>query len=684
MIKKYQDFYSQVFESGLRDISKIVKNYPSKECEIYFHQDLDGVTSALAMKAYLDTKYGIKTAEAHIIQYGGMEFAIKSTKEGRMPVLVDFAHGKPMFTIQTDHHQGQAGAEHTQSTHFKHARSNVETISGEISTNAIFTATDIKLINTVDSADFLRNDLKPSDISNSIFNISSEKSGSENRFMMGLVTNRLLLAYKNKKITGTSLDGKRKYVDRNFLECLTLDSTASLISMYTNIKHYVNNFTTKPTRVSPDGKLATPETLQDNLGAYQDRMKDYKDLEVDDEYGIAVQYGGGKMFDPGSYDRYTVFKNNPEINFYSIAWPMGLVQVAANPFKEAELDVDLGGIKDELLDKYQPILSKVWIDILSVKKVAEQDVTKMAEKGEDISQNIGFKATDLEAFYNDKMYHVVDKKIVQYTLTDDVKAIMNKPVSELNYNESQELRKYKIAWYDLINENSGGHKSITNISSWNYFPYAHPKLKDYVAKYFKIEKKPGRQGKMSYKYTDIMRQVQKDFLAILKDKINEAKGVEKTATATVERNIQVEYTSFMKLNENQEVVADMWNNSDREDRVKMLSEAIPSMSDKYADLEWNDLTPFIQEEVTEKVMVQSEDEVTENTVNEEMDVDGMEIKTGDKLLVQNGDEKVEVEVVGSCEKTSENGADCKIKIKVNGKEAYAFHNKDNGDWTIKS
>ena len=704
MIKKYQDFYSQIFESGIKDISKIVKNYPSKECEIYFHQDLDGVTSALAMKAYLDTKYSIKTVDCHIIQYGGMEFAIKSTKEGRMPVLVDFAHGKPMFTIQTDHHDSQAGAEHTKSTHFKHARSNVETISGEISPTDVFTATDIKLINTVDSADFLRHGLKPEDISNSIFNLSPEKSGSQNRFMMGLVTNRLLLAYKNKKISGTSLDGKRKYVNRNFLECLTLDSTASLVSMYTNIKHYVNNFTTNPTRSNPDGKLATPETLSQNLQAYQTRMKDYKDLEVDPEYGIAVQYGGGKMFDPGSYDRYTVFKNNPEINFYSIAWPMGLVQVSANPFKEKELDVDLGGIKDQLLDKYQPVLSKVWIDILSVKKVAEQDITKMAEKGEDVSDKIGFKATDLEAFYLDKMHHLVNGKIEQYTLTDDVKAIMNKPVNDLSYEESQELRKYKISWYDLINENSGGHKSITNISSWNYFPYAHPKLKDYVAKYFKIEKKPGRQGKMSYKYTDIMRQVQKDFLAILKEKIHVAKGVEQTATEAMERNLHVKYNSFMVLNENQEAAADIWNNCDREDRVKMLKDAIPSMSDKYADLEWNDLTPYIQEEVTKTVMVQSEGEMnenlddynfqlpggltnediesTDNQVNEEMEVDGMQIKSGDKLLVNNGSDKVEAEVTGSCEKTSENGADYQIKVKVNGKECYAYHNKDNGDWKM--
>lgn len=527
-MKKYQEFCrNQIFESGLRDIKNILKDYPSKEFEIYFHQDLDGVTSALAMKTYLNN-YGFECMDSHIIQYGGMEFAVKKTKWGRLPVLVDFAHSKPMFVIATDHHDSQAGAEQTRTTHYKTARSNVETISGEISPSDIFTAVDIKLINTIDSADFLRRGLKPEDISNSIFDIDQNLSGEDNRFMMGLVTNRLLLAYKNKKITGTSLDG-REYKDKNFLECLVLDSNASLVSMYNNIKHYINNFTTKnwlksERKYDLNGKLATPETLQKNVLDYQEKMKDYHDLKIDDEYNIGLQYGGGKMFKPGSYDRYTVFKNNPSLNFYSIAWPMGLLQVAANPFKEKELDVNLGAISNELLETYKPVFSKVWIDILSVKKVSEMDIIKMKEKGKDVSDKIGFKATDLEAFYNDKMYHLVNGKIVQYNLTDDIKKMMNKPVDSLNYNEKKELRKYKISWFDLIKENSGGHKSITNISSFNYFPYAHPKLKKYVANYFNIQKKPKKwgknKGKMSYEYGDIMRKVQNDFIEILKERID--------------------------------------------------------------------------------------------------------------------------------------------------------------------
>ena len=38
-------------EGGIRDINKLAKRYP--KAEIYFHQDLDGVVSALGMKNYL-------------------------------------------------------------------------------------------------------------------------------------------------------------------------------------------------------------------------------------------------------------------------------------------------------------------------------------------------------------------------------------------------------------------------------------------------------------------------------------------------------------------------------------------------------------------------------------------------------------------------------------------------------
>ena len=132
----------RITESGIRDISALRKRYP--KAEIYFHQDLDGVTTAIAMKKYLEDN-GIDVIDSHVIQYGDKEFAVKKLDATGdvMPVLVDFAHGKPMFVIHTDHHDRQAGAEDTKSTSFRSSRSNVETISQVVSPKELFPSSDI-------------------------------------------------------------------------------------------------------------------------------------------------------------------------------------------------------------------------------------------------------------------------------------------------------------------------------------------------------------------------------------------------------------------------------------------------------------------------------------------------------------------------------------------------------------
>ena len=83
-----------LLESGIRGIKDLVKRY--KKAKIYYHMDLDGVTTAIAMKNYLE-QHGIKVVDAELIQYGNKEFAIKKPDASGevMPVLVDFAHGKP-------------------------------------------------------------------------------------------------------------------------------------------------------------------------------------------------------------------------------------------------------------------------------------------------------------------------------------------------------------------------------------------------------------------------------------------------------------------------------------------------------------------------------------------------------------------------------------------------------------
>jgi hypothetical protein len=570
-MKKYAEFIKE--EVGLRNLTKIVKGY--KKCEIYFHQDLDGLTSALAMKEFLKKYYGIELANAHIIQYGGMEFAIKETQPGNLPVLVDFAHSKPIFHIATDHHDSQVGGEDTTSTYYKPSKSNVETISGEISYSDLFTAKDIELIQTVDSANFLKYNITPDDLHKAIFKYKKTESGEKNRFMMGFVVNRLLLAYKNKRINVKSLDGARNHVNKNILECLLIDSTTSLYSIYNNIRHYINNATTNDKL----GVLASQEEITKNLQDYIVRMKSVSVIEnpetgdvleydptnwkhknlvkqgskildgvtYDPDYRIITQYGGGNLFKPGSYDRYVPYKNFPESEFLCIVWPMGLIQVSCNPFSEKRLkDINLGAIAKEVLAKHEDILRKFYIPIEGIKREFETSQNWKAMKkaeGEDY-RGVGFRFSDLEAFYKDCVYEMKSGKIVGVDINqNDIITSMNTSYDDLDSNQKYLLSKIKIPAWEIITRNSGGHPSITNISGINFLMYNKPALE----KTYNTEK-----------YVDVLKMIAKDFVNSLKEKIDahnsgravnyDTRGVELLGQDTNESFNNIKYNKTTILN----------------------------------------------------------------------------------------------------------------------------------------
>jgi hypothetical protein len=389
---------------------------------------LDGVTTAVAMKKYLEDN-GIDVVGAHIIQYGDKEFAVKKNdaQGDVMPVLVDFAHGKPMFVIHTDHHDKQVGVEKNTSTQFRGARSNVETISQVVSPKDLFPSSDILLINTVDSADYAKYNITPDEVVNYIYRLDKEKPLQQNKMLLGLVINKLLLAFKNKP---------------GFLEGLVMDSEPSLMSILNNIKNWMKKT-----------NAANPEELQKNAEGYKDNMKNFP--RVSDS--IIFQYGGGSMFKPGSYDRYTPFRNNPDADFLIMAWPMGLVQASCNPFKkDRELKgVNLGEIAQEVLSKWEGQLKQRTIPLSTIKWVSETSVGP---------ESIGFTFNDFEALYGDKFTTMEGGEKV----LDHIQDMMETSFKDLTEEHKDMLDKIGINAWDLIQSNSGGHKCITNISGLNY------------------------------------------------------------------------------------------------------------------------------------------------------------------------------------------------------------------------
>ena len=458
--------------SGIKNIKQIASKYT--EAEIYFHQDLDGVTTALAMKKYLEDN-GIDVVGCHVIQYGDKEFSVKKNdaQGDTMPVLVDFAHGKPMFVIHTDHHDTQVGVEKGTSKQFRGARSNVETISQVVSPKDLFSSPDILLINTVDSADFAKYGITPEEVVNYIYRLDKEKSLQKNKMLLGLVINKLLLAFKNKP---------------GFLEELVMNSEPSLMSILNNIKKWVKRT-----------NAASPEELQKNAENYAKSMKEYP--RVSDN--IIFQYGGGSMFKPGSYDRYTPFRNNPEADFLIMAWPMGLVQASCNPFnKNRELKgVNLGEIAQEVISKWESQLKEKKVPLSTIKWVSETGVNP---------ESVGFTFKDFNALYGDK-FMAMDKG---ERALKHVKEMMDTPFSDLTEENKQMLDKIEVSAWDLIQANSGGHKCITNISGLNYLGRSK------------------RPPKGQYKYDSekddspsvkFVKMVAQQFEQVLKEKIKESK-----------------------------------------------------------------------------------------------------------------------------------------------------------------
>ena len=459
-------------ETGLRDIKALAKRYP--KAEIYFHQDLDGVTTAIAMKRYLEDN-GIDVVGAHIIQYGDKEFAVKKNdaQGDVMPVLVDFAHGKPMFVIHTDHHDKQVGVEKGTSKQFRGARSNVETISQVVSPKDLFPSSDILLINTVDSADYAKHDITPDEVVNYIYRLDKDKPLQKNKMLLGLVINKLLLAFKNKP---------------GFLESLVMDSEPSLMSILTNIKDWMKRT-----------NAASPEEMQKNAEDYRQKMKDYP--RVSDS--IIFQYGGGSMFKPGSYDRYTPFRNNPEADFLIMAWPMGLVQASCNPFKkERELKgVNLGEIAQEVVGKWEDQLKQRTIPLSTIKWVSETSVGP---------ESIGFTFEDFDAIYGGKFIGIPKGE----EALEKIREMMEKSFKDLTDKEKNMLDTILVNSWDLIQANSGGHKCITNIGGLSYLGRGtRPPQGTYRYD----------PDKEDHPYVKFVKMLAKEFENKLKEKIQESK-----------------------------------------------------------------------------------------------------------------------------------------------------------------
>lgn len=428
---KLKDILSEIFlaESGIRNINKLAKE--NDKADLYFHMDLDGVTSAIGMKAYLE-RYGIKVVNAEHIQYGGREYAAPKPTPGHMVVLVDFAHGKPNVTIHTDHHESQSGVEAGTSAKFKKKPSNIETISQEISPSDIFPNEDIKIISTVDSADFASQGIDVDQVLASAFKFDPKKGAQKNRLAMGLVTNKIILAFKNKP---------------RYLENIVLEADPSLASIYNVAMKNAKAAGLKPEDLAKAQEDYIQSQSPEKMGVKLNSPEDVAKLH-NGQYGmignVLVQYGLGSM-KGGGYDRYVPFKMNPTAEYMVLGYPMGLIQAAKNPFKKETNPYNLGDIAKKILAKYKSYLESKVLTMRDIKKNMESDIERAGSE-----KSFGFTMKDLIALFGDaiKGTPTADKK-------DLIDAIANKQYRNLTQDEKQQLESITITAAFMILSSEG-------------------------------------------------------------------------------------------------------------------------------------------------------------------------------------------------------------------------------------
>ena len=125
----------------------------------------------------------------------------------------------------------------------------------KIKVKEIFSNEDIMMINTVDSADYAKHDIEPEQVMNLIRDFEKGEQTYEKKWMLGLLTNKLLLAYKNKP---------------GFLENLVMNSSPSLMNIYQNINSYAK-----------EKGFASPEVMAQNQAGYIESQQESKNLKLD-------------------------------------------------------------------------------------------------------------------------------------------------------------------------------------------------------------------------------------------------------------------------------------------------------------------------------------------------------------------------------------------------------------------
>lgn len=390
----------------------------NKDGVIYFHVDLDGVISAIAMRELL-AAYDIKTKRVQTIQYGDKENYVQDLGENEVGAVVDFAKNPTSSEFHLDHHDRQQEGSESKASLFIHAKSNAATINGLVKQKGgkAFNQSDAKMVSMVDSAEYAAQDLSPKEVVEQPLRI---KDKSKRQVVL---LDKLILSNKPRQAEDADFEG----FPLELLEHLVMVSPPSFRSIYLTL----SKITKKGGKIKYDGEEVDFGKTKDMKNILQ-QSKNYvkqqeenivktnmrfvfdiaggwvvkpkaiskviKDLSGGESTKIAnvvIQNSGGFMGEKKengkkkgrAYNRYVPFliHGSEKIDFLIMIWKdLGLLQITKNPFKKQQGKINslhLGQLVDDVMQNvFSKDLEQMTVSLKELKEQEEKSITRLFEK----------------------------------------------------------------------------------------------------------------------------------------------------------------------------------------------------------------------------------------------------------------------------------------------------------------
>lgn len=524
------------------NVKSLAREY--KYCIIIYHSDLDGLTSAIAMKVYLK-KYGIETIDCTKMQYGEVniqtDLIMKTYDElyadkKIMYVMVDFAQGHSRISVHTDHHLETNVPNDDTSVFTSKAPSNAAIISNHLSDEKIFSEEDVRIINMVDSADWKENDVELFDMIQLEYRHNDCLTEKKNNNNLAICTYKLIDILKNKKATNKKFgvasikDKKMNYVINDVIMELTDPSVRSIYDSlraktiglgfdleeledrYVSYVHHIEDISKRfTTNFSCSRELYN--TLKQpllNVGSKLEKKggMEYSNITTDDNIIITrdcvvpSEYLWEDTDLPKmKYNRYLPFVANIDAEYIVKLYEgLPMIQCSYNPFKDVK-GVNIAEICEELIENYSSELKSYDLNLLNynghLNKVFEKGIYSEFKKQKDWGKSLP-----------DKLYLTPDiitkiSKFVKFDgqeLDETSRKLLDR-VADISLNElvitddkKEELKSYlkrfTFNFYDYCSLHSGGHTAIYNMQlsplSMDYIKDNAPYYREFLVTVYNI------------------------------------------------------------------------------------------------------------------------------------------------------------------------------------------------------